>query len=158
LKEAVRVSIVRCNSSQGDPPETDLEYEVRNETPAPIWLVDDGWLIWRQEGQEIELSYARGKMRPGARVFGYFSPSVTKLEAGERATRSIPLTWPQPLGRLWNAESEAAPQPGAYRVSVRIGYGVTPEPEAPVLGEGVEAPVLRWQQEAVSDAVPMVIP
>jgi hypothetical protein len=158
LKEAVRVSILRCNSSQGDPPVTDLEYEVRNEGQTPVWLVEDGWLIWRQKGQEIELSYARGRMSPGAQVFGYFPPSVAKLDTGAHVTRTIHLTWPHSLDRLWNAESEAAPPPGHYHVSVRIGYGVTPAADAPDLRDGVEGPVLRWQREAVSDAVPMNVP
>jgi hypothetical protein len=157
MAETVTVEIVSI-SSQMNPPASRLEYEVRNYTSAPIWLVDDGWLIWRQAGKEIELCYARGKMRPGAQVFGYFPPSVVKTEPGGSISRVVHLTWPHPLDRLWNAEPNAAPPPGEHQVSVRIGYGVTADPDAPGLSEGVEAPVFRWQREAASTAVPMQVP
>jgi hypothetical protein len=130
---------------------------VCNNREEPIWLVNDHWLIWRQLGHEIELSYARGKMRPGAQVFGYFPPAVLKMEPDDRVSRSILLTWPHSLDRLWNAVSIAAPSVGEYRVFIRIGYGLTASPEPPGVGEGVEMPVFRWQQEALSAAVPMIV-
>lgn len=151
------VAIVSA-ATQSEPSSTRLEYEVRNDTDTTIWLVDDGWLTWRRMGKDIELSYARGKMQPGAQVFGYFSPSVVKLEPGNSILRKVHLTWPQSLDRLWNAERYAAPPPGEYRVSVWIGYGITPEPDSPGLGEGVEAPIFRWQKEAISQPVLMEVP
>jgi hypothetical protein len=46
---------------------------------------------------------------------------------------------------------------GEYQLSVRVGYGTVPAPEPPTVGEGAEAPVLRWQHEAVSKAARMVV-
>lgn len=156
---AGNVSVVISEvSSQTIPPTSRIKYEVRNDTSAPIWLVSDGWLIWHRVEAQIELSYARGRMRPGSQVFGYFVPTLTKIEATYSLSLSVDLVWPQPLDRLWNAEDYAAPPPGDYLVSVRIGYGLTLDIDAPGIGESVEAPVLRWQREAVSPAVPMTIP
>ena len=153
------VTVVIVNvASQIEPPSTHLEFEVQNHSDAPIWLVDDGWLIWRQTGKEIELSYARGVMQPGTQVFGYFSPSVVKIDPGNRILHVVHLTWPQPLDRLWNAEPYATPTPGEYRVSVHVGYGVAPEPDLPSAGEGVESPIFRWQREASSESVSMQVP
>jgi hypothetical protein len=157
LSQLVTVSIKELASSV-DPPGCDLEYEVSNESHEPIWLVVDDWLIWKQRDRQIELSYARGKMSPGSRVFGYFPPAVLKVEPGRRVTRTVMLRWPQPLDRLWNVAPTAAPAPGEYRVSVRVGYGTVPAPELATVGEGVEVPVLRWQHEAVSNPVEMVVP
>ena len=97
-------------------------------------------------------------MSRGAQVFGYFPPSVLEVGPNERVNRVVSLTWPQSLDRLWNSCNEAAPNPGDYRVSIRIGYGLTPSPELPGLGEGVEAPVQRWQRLAVSKNVLMNVP
>ena len=97
-------------------------------------------------------------MRPGAQVYGYFPPSVVRLDPNNSVSRKVRLAWPHPLDQLWNAERWAAPGPGEYQVSVQIGYGLTPEPGPPDVGEGVEDPVLRWQREEVSPAVQMEVP
>jgi hypothetical protein len=131
---------------------------VRNDTDSPIWLVSDDWLIWHQSGVNIELSYARGKLRKGAQVFGYFPPAVVRIGPAQEVSQQMTLVWPQPLDQLWNSHSVAAPAPGTRQVAVRIGYGLAPEPESPQLGEGVEEPVLRWQKEAVSAPMPLTIP
>jgi hypothetical protein len=144
--------------TQTAPPTTQIEYEVRNEGSAPIWLVHDRWLIWNQDDSHIELSYKRGAMRPGAQVFGYFPPAVVKVEPKALFRETVELKWPVDLDPLWNKAAWARPQPGTYQVSVRVGYGLSAAPDAPVTGEGVETPVLRWQWEAVSPAVPMVVP
>lgn len=78
--------------------------------------------------------------------------------AGGQVRREVELTWPQRLSRLWNSEGVATPAPGRYRVRMRVGYGLTPEPPPPVAGEDIEAPVLRWQHEAVSPWVEMIVP
>jgi hypothetical protein len=147
---AVTVDIVAAES-RADPPGADLTYVVRNEGDAPVWVVDDGWLAWRQEDGTIELGYARVPMQPGVEPFGYFSPQVAQLAPAAELTRSVSLSWPQRLDGMWNASDTAAPRPGDHRVVVRIGYGETPGPDPPALGEGVEAPVLAWQHEAVSE-------
>lgn len=144
--------------TQAFPPSTHIEFEVRNEATVPIWLVDDRWLIWHQTDREVELCYARGRMQPGAQVFGYFPPSVVRIERGGSISREIHLTWPQPLDRLWNAERSTTPSPGEYRVSVRIGYGMSPKPNPSEVGESVEAPIFRWQKEAISQPAPMEVP
>jgi hypothetical protein len=140
------------------PPGWHLEYEVKNTGQASIWLVVDESLVLRRDGGHIELSYARAKMVPGVKVFGYFDPQVVELRPGESLRRSVDITWPCRLNDIFNVEREAAPPPGEYQVSLRVGFGTTPGPGAPKLGEGVEAPVLRWQQEAVSPPVRLRIP
>ena len=135
-----------------------LEYEVRNTEQTPIWLVVDESLVLRRDGQRIELSCARGKMTPGAQPFGYFDPKVVEVPPGGSVRRSVEIAWPARLSGLWNAEREVAPPPGEYEVSVRIGHGTTPKPQPPGLGESVEAPVLRWQKEAVSQPVRLKLP
>ncbi|HLJ33069.1 MAG TPA: hypothetical protein VKU38_05430 [Ktedonobacteraceae bacterium] len=157
MQGEVTVFITRA-SSQTTPPVSHVEYEVRNDTTVPIWLVNDGWLIWKQEGSQIELSYARGTMRPGSHVFGYFSPTVVQIDPGQHLSLAANLSWPYRLDLLWNAERSAAPLPGNYQISVRVGYGLTPTPEDPGLNESVEAPVLRWQKEAVSQPAPITVP
>jgi hypothetical protein len=153
----VEVEILKVSSREA-PPSTHLEYQVSNNGDAPVWLVDDGWLIWNQNGGRIELSFKRGKMRAGSQVFGYFSPATVTLNPGDEVSRPVELEWPQPLELLWNDEDAASPSPGRYQVSVRVGYGVTAAPEPPLLGEGVEAAVFRWQKEASSPAVAMAVP
>jgi hypothetical protein len=152
----VTVRITR-STSHAAPPSTSLDFEVRNHGATAIWLVDDAWLIWRQQGSDIELSFARGRTQPGTQVFGYFPPSVEKVEPGASVVRTVRLTWPQRLDRLWNAQSQASPAPGEYNVSIRIGYGVTSEPDPPGL-EDVQAPVFRWQKEVVSPPAAMEVP
>ena len=154
MADEVTVVITQV-AGQTMPSASKIEYEVRNTTSVPIWLVNDGWLIWRQAGTQIELSYARGAMRPGSQVFGYFLPSVVQIEPGGNLSLAIELRWPYGLDLLWNTERRAAPLPGDYQISVRVGYGLTPKPDDPGLHESVEAPVLRWQKEAVSQPVPM---
>lgn len=153
----VSVEIVEV-ATRREPPETWLAYRVRNHADGPIWLVDDGWPIWRQDGPRIELSFARGRLQPGAQPFGYFPPTVARIEPGEEVTREVTLRWPLALDRLWNPASEATPPTGEYEVAVRVGYGSRLEPESPVLGQAVEDPVLRWQQEAVSPPAKMYVP
>jgi hypothetical protein len=154
---AVTVTILD-RRSQSSPPETVLTYEVRNTGDTPIWLVDDGWLIWRQTGDQIELSFAREAMRPGATPFGYFTPKMEEIGSGDGLRRKVTLTWPLPLDRLWNRECWAAPPAGLYNVVVRIGYGLTPTIAPPAPKQDVETPVLQWQHEAVSPATELVVP
>jgi hypothetical protein len=155
--EAISVAVVDV-TSRGKPPSTQLLFEVRNDSTAPIWLVDEWWPIWSRTGTDIELSYKRGRMQPGAQVFGYFTPEVIMIEPSQGLSRTVEHTWPQPLDRLWNDVEWAASPPGEVRVRVRLGYGRTSEPKPPRSGEGVEGPVLRWQREVVSPAVSMVVP
>jgi hypothetical protein len=148
---AVTVEIVAA-------PEPELRYVVRNAGDGPVWVVDDGWLVWRRDGRRIELGFQRAPLRQGAEPFGYFDPRVAELAPGAELTRTVAIGWPQPLDRLWNEEREAAPEPGAYELAVRIGYGESPKPP-PVtrVGEAVDAPVLAWQREAVSDPVTLTV-
>ena len=140
------------------PPATEIVYAVRNAGARPVWLVDDGWLVFRQEGDRIELSFARGRLRTGVQVYGYFAPTVVRLDPGEIADRRFTLTWPLALNRMWNAERTASPTPGEYRLSVRVGYGTTPQAGPPELGEGVDGGIHRWQRSAVSAPVTVRIP
>jgi hypothetical protein len=154
----VRIDVVEV-ASASDPRATNVRYVVRNQSDKSVWVVDDGWVTWRQDGDQIELSYARVPMQPGVQPFGYFDPAVVEVAPGDELERTVTLTWPQPLSRLWNAEAEADPPPGEYDLTVRIGYGVTPKPAPPqTLGEGVEAPVLAWQREAVSEPARLTVP
>lgn len=153
----VTVEIVAVES-RADSPGTELTYAVRNGGGTPVWVVDDGFLVWRQEDASVELGYARVPMQPGVEPFGYFSPQVAELAPGAELRRSVSLDWPQRLDGIWNRSDTAAPAPGAYAIAVRIGYGETPEPAPPALGEGVEGPVLTWQREAVSEPAKLSVP
>jgi hypothetical protein len=156
---AALVSVVIVSAvPQAGAPSTQVAFEVSNDTDSTIWVVDDGLLIWRQTGKELELSYARGKLQPGSHVFGYFPPSVVKVESGANISREVHLIWPQPLDPLWNSQRNANPPPGEYQISVRIGYGLTPEPDPPSGDDGVETPVFRWQKEAISQPVLIKVP
>jgi len=157
LAEKVLVSIVSA-IVQVSPPAWHLEYDVHNPGKEVIWLVVDESLSFRHDNSHIELSYARGKMQPNVHVFGYFKPNVVQIPPQENVRRSLVITWPCSLSDIWNTEREAAPPPGEYEVSVRVGYALTSAPESPELGEDVEAPVLRWQKEVVSLPVRMAIP
>ncbi len=151
------VSIVSA-MVQVSPPAWQLEYEVRNLARTVFWLVVDESLVLRRDDAHMELSYARGKMQPGVQVFGYFDPKVAKIPPGGSLRRSVEITWPCSLSDIWNAEHEATPPPGEYEVSVRIGFASTAAPKPPKVGEGVEAPVLSWQKETVSQPVRIAIP
>jgi hypothetical protein len=153
----VTVEIVEVTSSSA-PPAAELRYVIRNDSDRTVWVVDDGWLVWRLKERHLELCYARVPMREGVQPFGYFDPRVVALEPGSAIERDVSLTWPQPLSRLWNDASEANPEPGEYAVTIRIGYAETPKPEPPRSPEeGVEAPVLAWQQETISDPASLVV-
>ena len=146
-------AVVRVN-----PPSWHLVYDVRNAEQAVLWLVDQESLVLRREDAKIELSYAREEMRPGVQVFGYFDPRVEMLLPGASLRRSVEIVWPCPLSDIWNNEREAAPPPGEYEVSIRIGFAPTAAPEPPDVGESVEAPVLRWQRTTSSAPVRIAIP
>jgi hypothetical protein len=153
----VTVDIVGVTSSSA-PPGAELRYVIRNDSHLTVWVVDDGWLVWRLADRHLELCYARVPMREGVQPFGYFDPRVVALEPGGALERRVALTWPQPLSRLWNEAHEANPEPGDYAVTIRIGYGETPKPEPPrSLEDSVEAPVLAWQRETISDPARLVI-
>jgi hypothetical protein len=158
MAEPVAVEIVEA-AGTAEPRGAQVRYVVRNGGDATLWLVDDDWLVWRAEGSRIELSYARAPLQPSVVPFGYFPPAVASLDPGAEIERVAELTWPQRLDGLWNAEDSADPPPGRYELSVRVGFGETPEPPPPqAVGEGVEAPVLGWQREAVSEPVELVLP
>jgi len=148
----VDVAIAKTDSRR-DRPGLDISYRVTNNGPDPIWLVNDGWIIWSQSGGRIEISLARGTMNPASAVFGYFVPATVEIPSGSARAGSLALDWPLKLDRLWNREESVQPAPGQYDFVLRIGYGVTPFPDDPGLGESVESPVLRWQKEAEAVAV-----
>lgn len=150
MKEPVTIEITSV-SDQGV--STAITYVVTNRATAPIWLVNDDWFVWRQKTSDVEISFARGRMRKGTQVFGYFPPQTVEIPPGGRLEKQWTLHWPQRLSRIWNAAEIAERPPGPFRLAIRVGYGLTPEPEPPKLGEGVEAPVLRWQREGVSPPV-----
>jgi hypothetical protein len=154
---AVTVEIVGAER-RDEPPGARVTYAVRNTSDDVVWLVDDGWLVWRQEGTRIELGYQRAPMQAGVQPFGYFGPEVVALQPGSAVERTVELSWPQPLDGLWNAQEEAAPPPGDYELAVRVGYGESPTPPPPRRGgAAVEEPVLAWQREAVSPPVPLAV-
>lgn len=146
-------AVVRLN-----PPSWHLVYEVRNAGQAVLWLVDQESLVLRREDAKIELSYARGDMRPGVQVFGYFDPKVEMLLPGVSLRRSVEIVWPCPLSDIWNSEREATPPPGDYEVSIKIGFAPMAAPEPPGVGESIEAPVLRWQRTTSSAPIRLSLP
>jgi hypothetical protein len=152
MNRPVDVVIGRTDSGR-EPPALGIFYRVSNGGPEPIWLVNDGWIVWSRSGGQIEISLARGKMNPGSAVFGYFVPATVEIPPGSLREGSLTLHWPLQLDRLWNSEAIVRPAPGRYDFALRIGYGVTPRAEDPVPGESVETPVLRWQKQALSAPV-----
>lgn len=155
--EEVLVSIVNAQVKP-DPPAWRLEYEVQNLGTTVIYLIVDESMVFRRDGMQIELSYAREKMQPDVHVFGYFDPIVEKMLPDGRLIRSVEVIWPIPLSDIWNPEREAVLPPGEYEVSVRVGYAMTPEAPAAEIGESIETPVLRWQKQVVSPTVRLSIP
>ncbi len=153
----VSVSIVTA-TAQVEPSAWRIEYSVHNPGPVFLWLVVDESLVFKRDGARIELSYAREPMQPGVQVFGYFVPEVIEFLPGETVRRRIQIAWPCPLNDIWNSERLAAPPPGEYEVSVRVGFASTAAPPAARVGEDIEAPVLRWQEEATSLPVSIEIP
>ncbi len=153
----VSVSIVEA-VVDASTPSWRLTYEVRNSTGSPVWLVDDGALALRHVGRQIELSYAREAMQPGAKVFGYFAPAVVAIAGHDALRRSVMLRWPCRLSDLWNPQREAALSPGDYAVTVRVGFGTTDAPAPPRVGQEVEEPVLAWQTTAVSKPMTITLP
>lgn len=140
------------------PPAWRIEFEVRNHGDATLWVIADESLVFRQDDGRIELSYARGRMQPGAQVFGYFDPEVVALAPGASVRRWVEIAWPCRLSGLWNDRPVAAPSPDEYDVAVRVGFASTPSPPAAAEGEHVEAPVLRWQRAAVSRPIRIAVP
>jgi hypothetical protein len=139
-----------------EPRGVELRYLVRNGAEGTIWVVDDGWFAWRLEDRRIELNFARVRMQPGVEPFGYFAPEVVAVEPGARLERTVALNWPHPLSGMWNATPDADPPPGEYEVVVRVGWSDSPAPGPPETAD-VEAPVLAWQREAVSDPARLVV-
>lgn len=145
----VEVTIVKADPRR-DPPGLDISWNVFNGRPDPIWLVNDGWIVWNESPGWIEISLARVKMNPASAVFGYFVPSTAEIPSGSSRSGSLALSWPLELDRLWNRTASVHPPAGRYVFALRIGYGATPFPDDPLPGESVESPVLRWQEESLS--------
>ena len=143
--------------AQARPSAWHIDYEVRNAGPATVWLVDGERLVLGLAPGQIELSYARAALQPGVQVFGYFNPACVPLTPGAQLSRQAVVEWPCSLSLLWNASGVAAPLPGDYMVSVRVGFGDTAAPDALQDGDSVEAAVLRWQRTAASTPVPLAI-
>ncbi len=157
VAEEILVSIAAA-IVQASPPAWHLDYDVRNQGTAAIWLVVDENLVVRWHDRRIELSYARSKMQPGVTVFAYFDPATVKIPPNASLRQSVNIRWPCHLSDLWNPVREVAPAHGDYEVTVRIGFARTPAPLHSNPGEDVEEAVLRWQKEAVSVPVQMTIP
>ncbi|MBS0508336.1 MAG: hypothetical protein JSR53_13235 [Proteobacteria bacterium] len=148
---------VRITEARAQPGAWRIAYEACNASDQTLWLVDEPALTLHQAPGRIELSYARAPLQGGALPFGYFNPHRTPLAGGDCLRRHIDISWPARLSALWNPVREAAPTPGDYAVTVRVGYGETPEPDAPRAGEDVQAPVLRWQRQALSAPVTLTM-
>lgn len=154
--ETVHVHIVQAVSST-DASGWHVAYEVCNDGPAPVWLVKAESLVVQLAPGAIELSYARAALQPGVEVFGYFPPAVAPLAAGACVQRALDVRWPCALSPLWNTLALADPAPGDYAVRVRVGFGPSPEADAPQLGEPIDAAVLRWQHTALSAPVTLAV-
>ena len=153
---SMQVHITQAQA-QAHPSAWQIAYEACNAAGQTLWLVDEPALTLHAAPGRIELSYARAPLQPGALPFGYFNPRRTPLAGGECLRRHIDISWPARLSTLWNPAREAAPAPGDYAVTVRVGYGETLEPAAPQPGEDVQDSVLRWQHTALSAPVTLTI-
>lgn len=154
--ETVHVRIVQAVSS-ADASGWHVAYEVCNDGPAPVWLVKAESLVVQLAPGAIELSHARAALQPGVEVFGYFAPAVAPLATGACVQRALDVRWPCALSQLWNTLPLADPAPGNYAVRVRVGFGHSPEADAPQLGEPIDAAVLRWQHTALSAPVTLAV-
>ncbi|MFT3815300.1 MAG: hypothetical protein QM740_18310 [Acidovorax sp.] len=153
---AIQVHITQAQT-QAAPSAWRIAYEACNMGAATLWLVDEPALTLHEAPGRIELSYARAALQPAALPFGYFPPRSVALASGDCLQRNVHIAWPARLSTLWNPVREAAPAPGSYAVTVRVGYGDTPAPDAPQVGEDVQDPVLRWQRTALSAPVTLTI-
>lgn len=153
---AIEVHITRA-LAQADRSAWQIAYEACNTGADMLWLVDEGTLTLHEAPGRIELSYARSPLQPDALPFGYFPPRCVALAHGDCLQRSVHIDWPARLSTLWNPAREAAPAPGNYAVTVRVGYGETPAPDTPQATEDVQDPVLRWQRTVLSAPVTLTI-
>ncbi|MBS0465825.1 MAG: hypothetical protein JSS31_02285 [Proteobacteria bacterium] len=148
---------VHITDASAQPGAWRIAYEACNASGQTLWLVDEPALTLHEAPGRMELSHARAPLQPGSLPFGYFNPHCVPLAGGDCLRRHIDIHWPARLSTLWNAAREAAPRPGDYAVTVRVGYGETPAPDAPQAGEDVQDPVLRWQRQALSAPVTLAI-
>lgn len=153
---AIQVQITQAQA-QADPNAWQIAYAACNTGADMLWLVDEPALTLHEAPGRIELSYARASLQPGALPFGYFPPRCVALARGDCLQRSVHIGWPARLSTLWNSTGDAAPAPGSYAVTVRVGYGETPTPDTPQADEDVQDPVLRWQRTALSAPVTLTI-
>jgi hypothetical protein len=156
-KAGPQFSVANSDIWHTDPSRWHLEYSVHNSGETLLWLVVDENPAYQCNGYEMELGHARTHLQSVVRVYGYFTPKVVLLPSSQSWQRSLQITWPCQLSDLWSATREAAPTPGDYTVSVRVGYGLTAAPKGSREAESVEAPVLRWQQTVASPPVRMSV-
>jgi hypothetical protein len=146
---------------RNEKPFTQIYYRVVNVGDEPVWMVDDGWFTWQQQDKLITLSLKRERMQQGAEAFGYFVPNLAAIAPGGLVERSIELSWPVSLSRLWNKSDSAAPAPGEYDLELLIGYGVSKnilksKPVESIREE--ENRIMKWQHTAHSNKIKLTIP
>ena len=125
--EGVQVSILEAEVSW-NPPAWTLHYEVSNTMQSAVWLVIDESVKVIEDGSRIELLLRPGKVAAVRMYSSYFDRRSFQSNREEGSRDESEISWPATLNDLWNAEREAAPEPGMYEVSVRVGYGTAAEP------------------------------
>jgi hypothetical protein len=140
------------------PPTWLVEYQVQNASKKVLWLIVEESLTYRLVGRHLELSYARSKMQPGTQPFGYFDPQTTSILPGRIITKRFEIAWPLRLSNLWNADSYAAPLPGAYKFSLKLGVATEERPDSGDDDINVEDCVLLWQKTVSSPEVETSVP
>ncbi|MEO1032081.1 MAG: hypothetical protein AAFX55_11785, partial [Bacteroidota bacterium] len=116
-KEFVNVKIVDVQTNL-TPTEILLHVEIQNNFREPIWIVNDDWFVWKKEEENIHISLAREKMRPGVEVFGYFNPNRKKVGPQETFYRKLKLIFPLRLNMIWNKEDKVHLSPGKYQFKI----------------------------------------
>jgi hypothetical protein len=161
-KRKVTATVTRVEHSvRNEKPFTQIDYRVVNTGDKPVWMVDDGWLTWQQQDKLITLSLKRERMQQDAEAFGYFAPKLAEIPPGGLVERSIELSWPVSLSRLWNKSDKAAPPPGEYELELLVGYGVNKsilksKPVQSIREE--ENRIMKWQNMVYSNKVILTIP
>ncbi|MEO1033621.1 MAG: hypothetical protein AAFX55_19705, partial [Bacteroidota bacterium] len=108
------------------------------------------------EEENIHISLAREKMRPGVEVFGYFNPHRKKVGPQETFYRKLKLIFPLRLNMIWNKEDKVHLSPGKYQFKATVGYGFE-EKFDEIKSENIEQDILNWQKKSTSEYVTITV-
>ena len=126
-----------------------VKYRVNNLYNHPIYLVADNWFTYKYEHSLIEIFFVRTKMVEGARVFGYFFPTLEMISPEKFVEKELLLEWPQKLNTIWNTQDYAKPDKGHNKLKIIIGYGFSEKIEERE-DLSAEENIQNWQKTSES--------